>query len=342
MKLFKISLTLLLIPALLAFFISCSEDNGNGNGADGNRPPVINSLSANPDSVSVDLDSSSTLTVTASDPEGDLVSFYWTASAGSFDVDTGATVTWTAPDEAMQSFVSVQASDGGKASAAAYQFKYDAFIAVADTPQIVSVFVTVGQVENTDESREMHLSLFAKLNPSDGIIRVTAEPALLTVYNLRDDGQDADPVAGDYEYNKSFGRSNLPVNEGPVLFTAINKYYLTDIDTFEIVTLPDSLPVVVNALDSAVSVIPYTTPTPTFYWRTYPFSVNRYEVVVRDTAGNQLWPENAGESVIVFPPDTTVVYSSTSPLYLDNDYIVSVTARMDSIWARKNQAFTVD
>ncbi len=342
MKSIKFLLVVLLIPALLGFLAGCSEDEGNGTGSDGNRAPVISSLTANPDSVSVDLDSSSTLSVSASDPDGDAIDYFWTASAGSFDVDTLPTATWTAPDEAMQSFVTVEVSDGSKSATATIEFDYSAFAANADPPQIDLVFTTVGKLERTNGAIEWYLSLFAKLDPADGIIRVTAEPSQLTVYNLRDDGQGADPVAGDYEYNKYFGRSNLPVTEGPVLFTAVNRYYLTDVDTFMIVTKPDSIPRVVNDIDSVRDVIHYSTLTPTFYWRTYPLSVNHYEVVVTDTNDLQLWPETAGQSIIVNPPDTTVVYNSTNPLYLDNDYIVSVTAVMDSSWARKQQSFTID
>lgn len=66
-----------------------------------NRPPVVVSLTASPDSLTIqpDAEASSdrcTLTCVASDPNGDIMNFSWHATSGSI-TGTGSAVTWVAP-----------------------------------------------------------------------------------------------------------------------------------------------------------------------------------------------------------------------------------------------------
>ncbi len=74
-----------------------------------NQPPVISSLTAEPQSLPPG--GSSTITVVASDPDGDPLSFSWSASGGSIS-GSGAQVTWTAPEVAGTYTVTVTVSDG--------------------------------------------------------------------------------------------------------------------------------------------------------------------------------------------------------------------------------------
>ncbi len=62
-----------------------------------NRPPVINSLKANP--ASVQTGGSSTVTVRASDPDGDRLSYTWRANGGTITPSprNRPSITWTAP-----------------------------------------------------------------------------------------------------------------------------------------------------------------------------------------------------------------------------------------------------
>ena len=60
-----------------------------------NYPPIIESMSVDPDRL--DAGATTTVTCTASDPDGDTVFYTWSSVAGSFEGE-GATVTWTAPD----------------------------------------------------------------------------------------------------------------------------------------------------------------------------------------------------------------------------------------------------
>jgi hypothetical protein len=75
----------------------------------GNQPPVIKSLVANADWT---LPSGSlNVTCDASDPDGDKLSYEWTASGGSIS-GAGATVKWTAPQKVGTYNITVVVKDG--------------------------------------------------------------------------------------------------------------------------------------------------------------------------------------------------------------------------------------
>ena len=59
-----------------------------------NTPPVITSLA--PGATAVGPGGSCTVTCTASDPDGDTITYTWSATGGAIS-GTGSTVTWTAP-----------------------------------------------------------------------------------------------------------------------------------------------------------------------------------------------------------------------------------------------------
>lgn len=74
-----------------------------------NHPPVIAGLEANTETV---LSSRSTqVTCNASDPDGDELSYSWTAIAGQIQGE-GATITWIAPEREGHFSVSVTVTDG--------------------------------------------------------------------------------------------------------------------------------------------------------------------------------------------------------------------------------------
>lgn len=74
-----------------------------------NQNPVISSLVANPTSVL--LGSSTTVTCVATDPDGDVVRYSWTASEGTIS-GVGNKVTWVAPGKGGNFNVTVILSDG--------------------------------------------------------------------------------------------------------------------------------------------------------------------------------------------------------------------------------------
>ncbi|MCW5894261.1 MAG: hypothetical protein KIT50_01570 [Bacteroidetes bacterium] len=67
-------------PILIVLLAGCVQPGDDAVNAPGNRDPVIGSLTASPSSV--DVGSSSTITVVATDPENQPLSYKWSASTG--------------------------------------------------------------------------------------------------------------------------------------------------------------------------------------------------------------------------------------------------------------------
>ena len=80
-----------------------------GGGEAGNTHPQISSLTATPPGVGVG--GSSTAVCVATDPDGDTLSYDWTATKGTF-TGSGDTVTWMAPNEEGTYTIRVTVSDG--------------------------------------------------------------------------------------------------------------------------------------------------------------------------------------------------------------------------------------
>ena len=74
-----------------------------------NKPPTITSLIANADWTTPS--GSLQVTCTASDPDGDELSYEWTASGGNI-TGTGAVVNWTAPEAVDIYDITVVVTDG--------------------------------------------------------------------------------------------------------------------------------------------------------------------------------------------------------------------------------------
>ena len=97
-----------------------------------NDNPVINSLTAQPDTVQIT--ENSTIRVDADDPDGDPLSYSWSKSGGTLN-RSGSQVTWTAPIEVGTYVVSVSVSDdkGGSAGGSISLFVYS-----NNTPPVVT------------------------------------------------------------------------------------------------------------------------------------------------------------------------------------------------------------
>ena len=74
-----------------------------------NQVPTINSLNASPDTVV--LSGSSTVTCTAADPDGDTLTYTWSATGGTV-TGTGSIITWIAPSAVGTYTITVTANDG--------------------------------------------------------------------------------------------------------------------------------------------------------------------------------------------------------------------------------------
>lgn len=104
-------------PTYGTFTITVTVDDGKGGSAQASLPitvganqaPVISSLSASPSGILYG--GSTTLTCIASDPDGDVVRYSWSASEGSI-TGVGNKVTWIAPNKGGNFNVTVIVSDG--------------------------------------------------------------------------------------------------------------------------------------------------------------------------------------------------------------------------------------
>ena len=103
----KIKIIVVTMLILSLAVLSCFEKSSTGNK---NESPRITEVTASPTILS--WEGSSELTVAASDPDGDELSYAWTCSGGSFSTDeTESTVTWQAPNVTGTYTCSVVVSD---------------------------------------------------------------------------------------------------------------------------------------------------------------------------------------------------------------------------------------
>jgi len=103
-------LLLILFFVVLLVLVACSDsDNGNPSTPE-NHAPVIQSLTAYPDTIG--RSGQSTITCIATDLDGDSLSYYWTCRAGSFSDRSGYEVSWQGVSQDGQYYISVTVSDG--------------------------------------------------------------------------------------------------------------------------------------------------------------------------------------------------------------------------------------
>jgi len=97
-------ITLLMVVSLatLMVFNACKKDETNSN-------PVITAVMVNPSTVSAG--GTATVTVTASDPDGDALTYAYIPNGGSI-IGTGSMVSWTAPNTGGAYSVAVTVTDG--------------------------------------------------------------------------------------------------------------------------------------------------------------------------------------------------------------------------------------
>ncbi len=106
------------VGAILALSAGCFHEARPGDDpTPGNQPPTITDLSANPAQIFVSSGESAAIAVTASDSDGDPLSYSWSATSG-FLTGAGASVTYTAASccAGVQT-ITVTVSDGRGGSA---------------------------------------------------------------------------------------------------------------------------------------------------------------------------------------------------------------------------------
>ncbi|MFC2170880.1 PKD domain-containing protein [Calditrichota bacterium] len=105
----------LVIFSVGTLFISCDKADDNSTGPSSNQAPVITGISADPSPVNPN--GLCELKVVATDPDGDPLSYSWTASDGSFVTPADRDmVMWQAPESEGEFVVNVLVSDGAKSA----------------------------------------------------------------------------------------------------------------------------------------------------------------------------------------------------------------------------------
>lgn len=92
---FKEDLMKIIIPILILAFIllSCVQPTSTEANVDGNNEPVIDKVTIDP--IFIRVGTSTTITVDASDPDGDLLSYSWAVALGDI-IGSGKQVRYTA------------------------------------------------------------------------------------------------------------------------------------------------------------------------------------------------------------------------------------------------------
>jgi len=95
MAYFKEDLMKIIIPILILAFtlFSCVQPTSTEANVDGNNEPVIDKVTIDP--IFIRVGSSTTITVDASDPDGDLISYSWAVALGDI-IGSGKQVRYTA------------------------------------------------------------------------------------------------------------------------------------------------------------------------------------------------------------------------------------------------------
>jgi len=341
-----------IILALFSFIIFIGCDNNGGGTESVNRAPVISAITASLGNGNVDLGETSTLSVSATDADGDSLTFSWDASDGNFDIINDSVVVWTAPEEANQCEIIAWVSDGIAEDFSTYSFEFSSF--APGPPTVDSIFATPAHlyIATAGNQDQWYMELFARITDANGtgIIRVTAELPSGTILNLRDDAIDPDPVAGDNEWNSFPGSYTMVIEPGWVNFTAVNQYYEEAVDSFYVAAVCDTLPSLIpdSTLNETNDIIPavngeifeFSSVTPNFRWFSYT-NADNYEVWVTKLDYTPLWEPD------VQLTDTSAVYNfdGTGDFLLlyneteDREYILHLKVNRGNAWAKREQVF---
>lgn len=130
-----------------------------------NEPPVINSITANPDSVTPG--QSTTLSADAEDPDGDVLTYTWATSSGNLSSTSGQSVDWTAPSDTGSYTINLVVEDEQEASDEAS--KTIRVYPIADT-QAPTVSITYPA--NNDTVQVPVVRITASASDNTGIQRV--------------------------------------------------------------------------------------------------------------------------------------------------------------------------
>lgn len=103
----KMILAFILVSLMAVFLFSCSDEDNSTDPT--NTKPVISSLTT--DLASVEVNQSAVITCTASDADGDALTYSWDNTGGAIS-GTGSSITWTAPGTVGGYIITCDVSDG--------------------------------------------------------------------------------------------------------------------------------------------------------------------------------------------------------------------------------------
>ncbi|UCH51818.1 MAG: PKD domain-containing protein [Chloroflexota bacterium] len=148
---FGVALVLLAVVAMLGVACGQQPPPVTSPTPSGNQLPEISSLTANPPGVSYG--GSTTIKCIASDPNGDAVTYSWSASGGNIS-GSGDTVTWIAPNQSGNYDIMVAVSDdkGGETTGSVMVVVSAAGGTITFTP-VTEETGTVGSDGDRDTSR---------------------------------------------------------------------------------------------------------------------------------------------------------------------------------------------
>jgi hypothetical protein len=130
-----------------------------------NEPPVITSISVNPDDIYPNEEA--TLTVNAEDPDGDELAFTWSATSGNLSSTSGQVVDWKAPGDPGSYTVTVVAEDEAEAADTASKS-----IRVESNPDTEPPTVTLTYPANNDTIQQPSITITADATDNVGVSRV--------------------------------------------------------------------------------------------------------------------------------------------------------------------------
>lgn len=105
----KVKLIFIITLFIVSFiFMKCTNPSNTDN-----NPPIISSITVAPDSIGVN--DSSTVTCTASDPDGDELTYLWSTDTGSIN-GSGSSVIWISSDSSGIFIIYCQVNDGNGSS----------------------------------------------------------------------------------------------------------------------------------------------------------------------------------------------------------------------------------
>lgn len=140
-------------PILLIILLMLLSCGGKDSTGPENNAPIITAISAEPNPVPENR--TSILSVNATDPDGDPLSYEWSATAGTFPGgNSTAQVTWIPPEAQAEYLISVSVSDG--------QVSVDSSISVTVDK---AVYTLSGQVQN--QSGEVATNLYVIITDSN-------------------------------------------------------------------------------------------------------------------------------------------------------------------------------